>query len=223
MNNLMKYLTITLGLQLILLTVTLADDKKNLLDSLQQRLQQHSAADTVRVDILNKLGYEFWIVDPHQSVQYGKEALVLADSLNYPAGLAMARRVMGVANWALGNYEDGLSLLMESLVQYQSLEDSLGIANVLLNMGLIYSDQQSHEEALTYYEEAYHTFQNLGNPERQMHTAIHIGELYQAEQNYTQARQYFNQALQLSDSIDYTRLPMRKEATCKHLSTTYFS
>ncbi|MEM9834637.1 MAG: tetratricopeptide repeat protein [Bacteroidota bacterium] len=199
-----KSLKIIIVLQLTLLTATLADDKKNLLDSLQQKLQKHRTADTTRVNILNELGYEFWIVDPHQSVQYGKESLVLADSLDYFSGMAMARRVIGVANWTQGNYEDGLSQLMKSLVQYQSLGDSLGIANVLLNIGLIYSDQRSYEEALSYYEEAYRTFQSLDNAERQLHTAIHIGELYQVEQNYAEAGQYFNQALQLSDSIDYT-------------------
>ncbi|MEM8967939.1 MAG: tetratricopeptide repeat protein [Bacteroidota bacterium] len=199
----MKYLTITLGLQLILLTVTLADDKKNLLDSLQQHLQQHSATDTVRVDILNKLGYEFWIVDPVQSVQYGDAAFALADSLDYLAGTAFAKRVVGVANWVQGNYEDGLSYLMEALVDYQYLEDSLGIANILLNIGTIYSDQHSYEEALAYYDEAYRTFEDLSVLRQQIHTLVNIGRLHQIRENYPRAQQFFQQALHFSDSIDY--------------------
>ncbi|WKN43860.1 tetratricopeptide repeat protein [Tunicatimonas pelagia] len=200
----MKTVFVFLGLQLALLSIVLADDKKASLDSLQQALHQHPESDTVRVNILNELGYEFWIVDPVQSVQYGQQALVMAESLGYPLGAALAQRVVGVAHWAQGNYENGLSFLMKSLVQYQSLQDSLGIANVLLNIGLIYSEQRSYEEALAYYEEAYRTFQSLKNTERQLHTAIHIGEVYQAEENYALAQQFFQQALHFSDSINYT-------------------
>ncbi len=198
----MKALLIALGLHLAFLSYSRADDKKSLLDSLQQQLNRHSSRDTARVNILNKMGYEYWIVDPVQSVRYGDEALILADSLDYLPGIALAKRVIGVANWTQGNYEEGLSYLMEALVQYQYLKDSLGIANVLLNTGLIYSDQQSYEEALAYYEEAYRAFENLNNSERQLHTAIHIGELYQAEKHYLLAQQYFEQAQQLSDSIN---------------------
>jgi len=200
----MKALLVALGLHLAFLSPSWADDKRSLLDSLQQQLDQHFNRDTVRVNILNKMGYEYWIVDPVQSVRYGDEALTLADSLNYLPGIALAKRVIGVANWAQGNYEKGLGYLMEALVQYQSLKDSLGIANVLLNTGLIFSDQHSYEEALSYYDEAYQTFESLKNVERQLHTAIHIGELHQARGNYPLAQQYFEEALQLSDSINYS-------------------
>ena len=199
----MKNILLILGLQLVLFSPSWADDKKTLLDSLQNLLHQHPDSDTVRVNILNKIGYEYWIVDPVRSVQYGNKALELSDSLEYLPGAALAKRVIGVANWTQGNYEEGLTYLMEALTQYQSLKDSLGIANVLLNTGLIYSDQQSYEEALAYYEEAYRTFASLEHPERQLHTAIHIGELYQARENYPLAQQYFEEALQLSDSTNH--------------------
>lgn len=182
---------------------TAADENRQSIDSLEHLLQNHSHQDTVRVNILNNLGYRYWIIDPVQSVTYGHEALALADSLKYPPGLAFARRVVGVANWSQGNYEEGLVHLMDALVQYQELDDTLGIANVLMNTGLIYSDQHSYEEALAYYEEAYRTFRLLQKTDRQLHTAIHIGELYQAEDQYDLAQQYFEEAQMLSGSIEH--------------------
>ncbi len=196
----MKFLLITFGLYLTLLFFGYAADSPKEIDSLEHLLQQRAYPDTVRVNTLNQLGYLYWISDPRQSVTYGEQALVLADSLAYLPGTAYAQRVLGVANWAQGNYEEGLRYLMEALVQYQSLNDSVGIANVLLNTGQIYSDQNSYDEALTYYEEAYRTFKSLAKQDRQIHTAIHIGQLHHSVSRYDLAQTYYQQALQLSDS-----------------------
>ena len=199
----MRFLFVTFGLYLTFLPDSRADDRQTLLDSLQQRLDQFTTIDTARVDILNEIGYEYWTIDPVQSVRYGGEALTLADSLDYLPGTAFAERVIGVANWAQGNYEEGLSYLLDALNHYQSLNDSLGVANIFVNIGLIYSDQQSYEEALSYYEEAYRTFDILKKTHRQIHTAIHIGQLYQSKHRYDLAQTSYQQALQLSDSVQH--------------------
>ncbi len=48
------------------------------LDSLQNVLTQDTLSEIERVDILNYLGYEYWIVDTEKSVDYGTQALQLA-------------------------------------------------------------------------------------------------------------------------------------------------
>jgi tetratricopeptide (TPR) repeat protein len=201
----MKALLITFGLQVIIFSWSWADNNTQAqIDSLQQLLEQSSHPDTIRVNVLNQLGYLYWIIDPKQSVKYGQEALAIADSLAYLPGTAFAQRILGVANWSQGNYEDGLTYLMDALVEYQSLKDTLGVANVLLNTGLIYSDQSSYDEALAYYEEAFQTFKSLKKINRQVHTAIHIGQLHQLANRYDLAERYYQQALTLSDSVHHT-------------------
>lgn len=175
----------------------------NGVDSLKAELKKQSSQDIYRVDLLNQLSYEYWIIDPVQSQKYGQEALELAKTLNYVGGSAYAHRSVGVAHWAQGNYEEGLDFLMQSLVGYQSIGDTLNIANVMMNTGLIYSEQGSYEEALGYYEEAYTTFKALNKPERQINTANHIGELYQSQKQFQKAFEYYKIALELSDSLNY--------------------
>nr|WKN36890.1 tetratricopeptide repeat protein [Tunicatimonas sp. TK19036] len=199
----MKHILLALGLTVYLFSAASADDKKSVLDSLQHKLAQHPAYDTTRVNLLNTLGYEYWIVDPVQSVGYGQEALTLADSLSFLPGKASAQRVLGVAHWAQGNYERGLTYLIDALVGYQTLNDSLGTANVLMNTGLIYYEQKSYEEALAYFEEAHRTFEHLQKSDRQVHTALNIGEIHQLTENYPVAREYFEQSLHLSDTLGY--------------------
>ena len=172
-------------------------------DSLTQRLAQHATRDSVRVDLLNRLGHSQWVVAPQQSVQRGKEALALAQQLSYDRGMAYAYRIIGVAHWAQGNYETGLEHLMQSSVAYQTIGDTLGTANVMMNIGLIYQDQGSYEEALAYYQEALTTFELLNRPDRWVNTANHQGELHLLTEDYGQAQTMFEEALRRSDSLDY--------------------
>ena len=176
----------------------------NSLDSLETALKDHPIMDTIRVDILNELAYQYWIIDPVQSEKYSREALELAITLSYPAGMAYAHRSIGVSNWARGNYEEGLHHLMRAMLGYQSLQDTLNIANVMMNTGLIYSEQGSFEEALKYYKEALATFEVMNKPQRLINTANHIGELHEKQGQFDDAYYYYTNALKLSDSLEYT-------------------
>ncbi len=173
------------------------------LDSLAAQLEAYPTRDSVRANLLNQLGRQYWIVDPRQSEVLGKEALALSDSLAYPAGQADAHRIMGVAHWTQGNYEEGLDHLLRSLAIYQAIADPLGTANAMMNIGLIYQAQESYEEALTYYQEAAAMFENLNRPKRWINTANHLSELYQLMGRYDQARAVLEVARQRSDTLRY--------------------
>src|SRR5690606_18947575 len=88
-----------------------ADAQNPTIDSLENLLQRHVTADTVRVNVLNQLGYWYWIISPETSDRYGHEALELAEQLNYQQGSAFAHRVIGVSNWGRGNFEQALKYL----------------------------------------------------------------------------------------------------------------
>ena len=196
----MKFFT-TLSL---LLVVFLTSAPAQLLkDSLTRRLEQHAVHDSVRVDLLNRLGQYYWVVDPQRSEQLGEEALTLSRSLAYDPGTAYAHRIIGVAHWAQGNYEEGLDHLLTSLSTYRSIVDTLGMANAMMNVGLIYQDQGGYEEALAYYEEAQRTFEKLDRPKRWINTANHQGELYQMMGDYAKAQKVLEEALRRSTSIQY--------------------
>ncbi|MGB3780922.1 MAG: tetratricopeptide repeat protein [Tunicatimonas sp.] len=123
--------------------------------------------------------------------------------MNYSAGQAYAHRIIGVAHWAQGNYEEGLSHLLQSLTTYQTIADTLGMANAMMNIGLIYQAQASYEEALAYYQEAATTFEELNRPRRWINTANHLSELYQLMGHYEQARVVLEEVQQRSDDLQY--------------------
>jgi len=173
------------------------------LDSLKNALRTYQTRDSIRADLLNQLSYNNWIVDPVKAEALSREALQIAKDQSYLRGMAMANRSIGVSNWAQGNYEEGLDVLLTALSQYQLLKDTLNIANVKMNTGLIYHEQNSFDEALRYYEEALNTFQQLNRPKRSANTLNHIGELYQKQGLIDLAKSKFNEAFNISVDEDY--------------------
>ena len=73
-------------------------------DSLLQLLQTYDGDDQGKVDLLNLIGYEYWIVAPAQSEIYGARALDLALNISYESGEAFAQpcsRCFTLGPWQL--------------------------------------------------------------------------------------------------------------------------
>lgn len=178
---------------------------QNDVDSLRYILENYKSVDTVRVNLLNQIGYEYWIIDPIKSDEYGNQALTLAERLSFKPGEAFANRVIGVAHWTRGNYELGLIALLKSLNLYKELGDQLGEANCNLNIGLIYSDQTNYNRALDYFMEAIAIFEPLNRSDRIATSYNKVGELLTYQKKYTQAYDYLIKALNIhqGNGFDY--------------------
>ena len=176
---------------------------KEKIDSLLTVLENHSKFDTVRVNILNELGFEYWIVDPAQSEGFGSQALKLAEGLDYVKGIAFARRVIGVSHWSRGNYELALYSLFDGLEKYRSIPDLLGEANCLMNIGLVYADRRDHERALSYYFDAGKAFQKLGEVDRMATNYNKIGTIFIEQQKYDEALDYLLKALEIHQTAGF--------------------
>ncbi len=193
-----------IGAFFLLITITYspsgAQDK---FDSLQHALQ-NSSTPNVQVDIYNQLGYEYWIVNPHLSIQYGDTALAISKKENYSTGIAFANRVIGVGNWALGWYEPALSHLFDARSKYESIGDSLGMANCILNIGMVYEDQNNHVEALSLYSEAANHFQKLDSS--RLATAYNkLANIYIMQEEFDKAEKYLTDAFVIhrDNNFDY--------------------
>ena len=175
------------------------------IDSIKFILDNYKSVDTVRVNLLNRLGFEYWIIDPVKSDEYGTQALVLSQQLNFARGEAYAHRVIGVADWTRGNYETGLISLLKALNLYKELDDDLGEANCNLNIGLIYSDQRNYNRALDYFMNAISGFEPLNRGDRIATAYNKVGEVYTIQRKYERSYDYLIKALNIhqANGFDY--------------------
>lgn len=160
-------------------------------------MANYQKSDSIKVGILNNLGYEYWVVDPSLSVEFGNRALDLSNQINFKRGQAKANRVIGVADWALGNYDEALNKLFPSLSLYTEIGDSLGMANVIMNIGLVYGDQLSYEQALEYYYKGEAIFRSKNQNSRLATTHTKIGTTYTQLKQFDKAFEYLTSSLSM--------------------------
>ena len=167
------------------------------IDSLQQVLSGKGLDDRKRVDILNELGYLYWVINSRESVAYGKNALALADSIQYRSGAALARRVLGVGYWTQGDLKLALENLNEAEEIYLQEGDREGAANCLMNTGMVYADIQEYRKALDIYNRSIQKFTELGLNGRIATTFTKIGTVLMEQGKLEDAKEYFTNALQM--------------------------
>ncbi len=173
------------------------------IDSLKYELFNHTSEDVAKVRLLNSLGYEYWIINPVQSIIYGQQAKVLAEILEDSSGLAFSNRVIGVAHWARGSYDRGLEYLLDGLSLYRNQKDTLGEANCLMNIGLIYSDRFDNDLALEYYFEALKLFESIGASNRSATTYVKLATIFIRQGKISAAYDFLQRAEYIHGSDDF--------------------
>ncbi len=184
-------------------TLSWSNPTTRAIDSLEAVLSVHLEGDRQQVDLLNNLGYRYWIVDPVRSILYGRRALKLAAYLDYHEGMAFGNRVVGVAYWAKGEFDQASGHLFESVKAYQDLGDELGEANAVMNLGLVFSALKRYGRALEYYEQGYHIFNKLGETGRIATTHTKIATVYLAQGKLDSAELFLENAYRVHTENNY--------------------
>ncbi|RMA58085.1 tetratricopeptide repeat protein [Ulvibacter antarcticus] len=175
-----------------------------IIDSLEREIAISIPNSKEHIDLLNELGYSLWIRNPRQSVENGKMAFSLSSEMSYLPGMARARRVEGVAHWALGQPKLALEKLTEAKELYANLHDTEGIANCTLNIGMVYADIGDLDSAIELYRKAITDFETLNLQVRVATTFTKLGMVYMQRQQYADAMNYFTNALKIHTVHDFT-------------------
>lgn len=172
-------------------------------DSVEKLLEKPNLTRQDSLRLLNELGFELWTVDPSRSVIVGRKALTLAHDLSDKPQTAYAYKVIGVAYWALGDYQLALSNMLQSLELYEELKDEHGIGSMLLNIGLIYSDQRSNEEAKTYFRKAYVLYEKNNRKVSRATALTKLATVLILEDSLALAKEHLNTAIDIHHEHDY--------------------
>lgn len=193
----------TLTSIIVFFVVSTVQGQKNL-DSLKTLLGQDDIPDMERVDILNDLGYENWIMDTERSLDYGNQALKLAEKLDYLPGMAKARRIIGVSYWAQGTPKLALEILVEARSIYEKIGDDVGRANCFLNIGMVYADIDEFAKARELYEKAIEMFTALDMKDRIATTYTKMADIFLVQDGLYDAKRFLDNALAIHSENRFT-------------------
>lgn len=178
---------------LLILQAVHATSQNRVIDSLKQQLAI-AEEDTLKVILLAELSSNYTWSYADTGVLYARQAISLAQKLNYEQGIARGQQGMGRALTTLGNYPQAVTYFLSALSTFEKLHEPLHEIWVMTDLALCYRNQSDYVSALKYCRQAIRLSQS--NPgaifdkgyfwgmiasvyekDNQLDTAIKYGEL----------------------------------------------
>jgi adenylate cyclase len=178
----------------------------NEVDSLKKILST-KIADSTRVNVLNALSKSLFNNNPDTSIVIAGSAKLLAESINYKTGLALAFKNIGKGYYLEGKYKEAILNWQQAIEVYKILNDKTGVANMLNNQGAVYFNQGDDAKALELYLQSLKMSEALNDTLRILTSLTNIGGVYSnKEVTWSKALDYFLRSYNLSLSIkdDYS-------------------
>lgn len=159
--------------------------QSELLDSLIAKLPE--VKDEERVDLLCTISWKYRDLQPVKSIEYGLEALNLANELNYKKGVTQSLSFIGVGYRNLGDYPNAYKSYSEALQSAIQDNDSVSIGYSLINIGNLFLNQNENQRALDYFVDALHIGENLDDEKIKGYCYINLGRAYIQLEKYDEA------------------------------------
>ncbi|MFK8060933.1 MAG: sensor histidine kinase [Polaribacter sp.] len=184
-----------LGLLFLSFFSSFSQDNK-LIDSL--KIKNNSLQDTLLVDNLDKLAWEYKNINKDSAMFYAKKALNLAKKLNNKSSIANSYNTIGSNFEYVSNLDSAFFYYEKSLSIKFEIKDSIGIANSYNNLGIIKDEKGDYLKAIEYYFKALKIYQsNKSSADRIPMVLVNIGIVYKKQKKYKKVLKYYEDALEI--------------------------
>ncbi len=166
-------------------------------------------ADSLKINTLNRLGFELSSQNPDTSLILHREALSLSQKIIWPLGTGNSYYSLARVNYFVGGYSESRKYFEMAIEEYKTLKIESGydkifinnkIAESLKNLGSVYLQSGKYPEALNYYLQALKIAEETGNPIIVAGSIENIGLVYKKVKNYVKAKEYYSKSLSLNES-----------------------
>lgn len=159
--------------------------------------------DTVKIDVLNKIAYDYSSRNSFLSERYGNLALESSKRMGYAKGMAESYKVLGLAFLAQARYPEAIDNLLDALKISEESNDDAQKANVLNDIGYFYDAIKKYQRAIEYYNEAATLNQNLHDQRKEIDCRENAAECFISLGQYPAAKELVEGLLKTSKSINY--------------------
>jgi signal transduction histidine kinase len=147
------------------------------LDSLNQLLAK-TGQDTNRVNLLMRIGNEYFFTNPDTARVIAEKALALSRELHYVKGVVANLNELAEATRFLGNYPLALKLNFEALQMNREMKDINGEARTLTFIGYDYIEFREYRHGLEYLLTAIKIDKETHNQLRETFSLTNIANAY---------------------------------------------
>ena len=169
----------------------------NKVDSLESLLLNEEKKSS-KVKLLNEISAEYLKSDYEKSISYAKQALDLAEVLNYNKEKAKSLNLLGKGYMYLGLNEQAIIYFLESLNLYKELQDSIGMSKSYCSLGTVHWFLSEFDLALNYYKQTNTFYEQKNDSAAIINSYLNMGISYYVLQQNDSANYFLDKALEYS-------------------------
>lgn len=162
-------------------------------DSLIQELPSLKGEE--RVDVLSELCWLLTASDPTQAAQYGRQALSLADKIDYHKGKAQAYNDLGILQIYAPNLDSALWYFDHSLEIRKEIGDKEGIAAIYNKKGIVYKYRGLLEKAIENFLQTIQYYTDLNMTLELGMSYNNVAACYTDLKEYEKSLEFYQKAL----------------------------
>ncbi|NUM51079.1 MAG: tetratricopeptide repeat protein [Flavobacteriales bacterium] len=180
---------------------SLFSQQTTLIDSLQN-LYNKATHDTIRVELLNDLSWEWNTVDYNKAKRFANKALQISLNNNFQRGIATSYNMLASVYDYSAKYDSAIYFYDKALEIRRKLKDKAGSANILNNIGGSYYFRSDFKNALFYYIQAEKIREEIGDVKGLSQSINNIGLIYRVMGDYENAVKSYKKSLQLKNALN---------------------
>lgn len=162
----------------------------------------NATIDTVKVNILNEIAWEFAPTNFEKSILYSDSAQTLAKEIGWAKGEAIAIKNAGDALRYNGKVVESIIKFETCLPILQRLNDQNEVARVYNHLGLANRGLSNLEKAFEYYTKALNIYEKQNNEEGQLKGYTYLGVLFTSFEDYNKSLEYYKRAIDLAKGLE---------------------
>jgi len=124
-----------------------------------------SKEDSIKIDALIALGYQYRYVQPDSALDYFYEALEISKNINSLKFQALCFRNLGIVIEHQGFYDKAMVEYFKALEVYEEIGDKIGIARCYNDIAIIHYMQKSYELSGEYLTKSFEIKEEMGDRE----------------------------------------------------------
>lgn len=171
------------------------------IDSLLTQLQKVKE-DTNKVNLLVDLCNSYSPINPDDGIKYGKQALSLAEKLNWKTGIANADVWLGYLYYQKSDNELLTKYSLKALELYTELDNKIGISKSLNELGIASYAIDDYPKALDFWLKSLKLRELYGSKKDIAGVLQNIGNVYFKIANYPKALEYYFKAIKYLEQTE---------------------
>ena len=174
------------------------------IDSLKNLLE-HTRDTHDRIDLYEKIGYEFLYKNPDTANVYIDKLIDLSENARYDKGLALGYNRKGTYYIITAQYSHAIRMLLKAIPYYEKLHDSSGIAKVYGNIGALDYYLRDYKSALENFNRAMNYVPENDSANNASRFLTNFSGVYRSMNMPDSALVYANKAIRINTQLKQPR------------------